>query len=55
MSFFKTLKNGAAAAASSYRLILVIWIVLLVLALAAGYPLKVFMNSSSATQWQQSA
>lgn len=45
MSFFKTLKNGAAAAASSYRLILVIWIVLLVLALAAGYPLKVFMNS----------
>lgn len=45
MSFFKTLRKGAAATVSSYKLILVIWITTLVLTLAAGYPLKVFMNS----------
>ncbi|MCU0457666.1 MAG: hypothetical protein MUE37_01060 [Bacteroidales bacterium] len=45
MSFFKTLKNGATVTASSYKLILVIWISMLVLTLAAGYPLKAFMNS----------
>ncbi len=45
MSFLKTIKNGAAVTASSYKLILVIWVSMLVLTLAAGYPLKVFMNS----------
>ncbi len=45
MSLFKTLKNGALATASSYKLILVIWGTTLVLTLAAGYPLKVFLNS----------
>lgn len=45
MSFLKTLRNGAVTTVSSYKLILVIWITTLVLTLAAGYPLKVFMNS----------
>ncbi len=44
MSLFKTLKNGAAAAASSYKLILLIWVTTLVLTLAVGYPLRSFLN-----------
>lgn len=44
MSFFKTLKNGAAAAASSYKLILLIWVTTLVLTLAVGFPLRSFLN-----------
>ena len=45
MSFFKTLKKGAAAAASSYKLILLIWVTTLVLTLAVGLPLRVFLSS----------
>ncbi len=44
MRFFKTLSKGAAAAVSSYKLILVIWITTLVLVLAVSLPLKSFMN-----------
>ena len=44
MRLFKTLSKGAAAAVSSYKLILVIWITTLVLVLAVGLPLKSFMN-----------
>jgi len=45
MNLFKVLKKGAAAAASSYKLVLVIWITTLVLAFAVGYPLKSFLNT----------
>jgi hypothetical protein len=45
MSFISTLKNGAITAVSSYKLLLVVWITTLVLSLAAGYPIKVSMNS----------
>ncbi len=45
MSFFSTLKNGAIATVSSYKLILVIWITTLVLSMAAGYPMMVILNS----------
>jgi hypothetical protein len=45
MSIIKTLRNGAVAAVSSYRLTAVIWSATLILALAVGYPLKVFLNS----------
>ncbi|MRR22465.1 hypothetical protein EG830_05735 [bacterium] len=44
MRLFKTLSKGAAAAVSSYKLILVIWITTLILVLAVGLPLKSFMN-----------
>lgn len=44
MRIFKTLGNGAAAAVSSYKLILVIWVTTLVLVLAVGFPLKSFLN-----------
>ena len=44
MSLFKTLKNGAAAAASSYKLIILIWVTTLVLTLAVGFPLRSFLN-----------
>lgn len=44
MRIFKTLANGAAAAVSSYKLILMVWITTLVLVLAVGLPLKSFMN-----------
>jgi len=45
MNFFTTLKKGAAAAASSYKLILLIWVTALVLTLAVGLPLRVFLSS----------
>lgn len=45
MSIFKTLKNGAAAAASSYKLILFVWITILVLVMAVGFPLRSFLNA----------
>lgn len=45
MSIIKTLKNGAVAAASSYKLILLVWITTLVLAMAVGFPLRSFLNS----------
>jgi hypothetical protein len=44
MSLFKTLKNGAVNAASSYKLILLIWITTLVLALAVAFPLRASFN-----------
>jgi len=44
MSFFTTLRNGAAAAVKSYKLILVVWITTLALVLAVGFPIKSFMN-----------
>ena len=45
MSYFKILKNGAANAVSSYKLILTIWISILVLIIAVAYPLRSFLNS----------
>lgn len=44
MSFFKTLERGAVSAASSYKLILFIWVTTLVLVLAVGFPLRSFLN-----------
>jgi len=44
MRFFKSLAKGAAAAVSSYKLILVVWVTMLVLALAVGFPLRSFLN-----------
>lgn len=44
MSLFKTLKNGAVNAASSYKLILLVWITTLVLALAVAFPLRTSFN-----------
>jgi len=44
MRIFKTLFSGAAAAVSSYKLILVVWVTTLVLALAVGLPLKSFLG-----------
>lgn len=44
MSLFKTLKNGAVNAASSYKLILLVWITTLVLALAVAFPLRASFN-----------
>lgn len=44
MSLFKTLKNGAVNAASSYKLILLVWITILVLALAVAFPLRASFN-----------
>ena len=45
MNFFTKLKKGAAAAASSYKLILLIWVTTLVLTLAVGLPLRIFLSS----------
>jgi len=45
MSLFKILKKGVKASASSYKLMLVIWIITLVLVFAVGYPLKSFLNT----------
>ena len=44
MSLFKTLKNGAMNAASSYKLILFIWCTTFVITLAVAYPLKTSFN-----------
>lgn len=44
MSLFKTLMKGAVKAASSYKLVLLIWATTLVLVLAVAYPLKTSMN-----------
>ena len=44
MRIFKTLVSGAAAAVSSYKLILVVWVTTLVLVLAVGLPLKSFLG-----------
>jgi hypothetical protein len=45
MSLIKTLKKGAAGAASSYKLVLLIWFTTLVLTLVVGFPLRSFLNS----------
>jgi hypothetical protein len=42
----KTLSKGAAGAASSYKLVLLIWFTTLVLTLAVGFPLRSFLNST---------
>jgi hypothetical protein len=44
MSLVETLKKGAVATASSYKLILLIWATTMVSAIAVGYPLKSFLN-----------
>ena len=44
MSLFKTLTKGAAMTASSYRLILLIWVTTLIVVAAVGFPLKSFLN-----------
>jgi hypothetical protein len=44
MSLVATLKKGAVAAASSYKLILLIWATTMASAIAVGYPLKSFLN-----------
>lgn len=44
MSLYRTLKNGAVNAASSYKLILLVWITTLVLALAVAFPLRTSFN-----------
>lgn len=44
MSLLKTLKNGAVIAASSYKLILLVWITTFVLALAVAFPLRASFN-----------
>jgi len=44
MSLFRTLKNGAVNAATSYKLILLVWITTLVLALSVALPLRASFN-----------
>lgn len=44
MSLFKTLMKGAVNAASSYKLILLIWATTLVLVLAVAFPIRTTMN-----------
>lgn len=44
MRIFRTIAKGAAAAVSSYKLILVVWVTTLVLVLAVGLPLKSFLG-----------
>lgn len=46
MNLIKTLKKGAAVAASSYKPVLLIWFTTLVLTLAVGLPLRSLLNSA---------
>lgn len=43
MTLFRTLRKGAAAAASSYKLILLMWVITLVMILFVSIPLKSFL------------
>ena len=43
MTLVRTLRKGAAAAASSYKLILLMWLVTLVMILCISIPLKSFL------------
>jgi len=46
MSLIKTLGKGAAVAASSIKLVLMIWFTTLILTLIVGLPLRSFLNST---------
>lgn len=45
MTFIKTLKKGAAAAASSYRLLITIWFVTLIMVILVALPLKTALKN----------
>ena len=54
MDFIRTLKKGAAAAASSYKLLITIWLITLLTVLLVAVPLKSALKSifGDSLQWK---